>query len=82
MSALPRVTSTAADAQAAARCTSDLAALHATNAQPTMKSKRDSFRLKTIAVSGPALEAEMDAGVPLNTRKELAAERALFTTFR
>jgi hypothetical protein len=82
MSALPRVTSTAAEAQAAARCTSELSHLHAARSHSSSKSKLSSTRLKTIAVSGAALEAEMDAAVPLNTRKELAAERAMFTTFR
>jgi hypothetical protein len=33
-------------------------------------------------MSKAPLAAEMDSSVPLNTRKELAAERALFTTFR
>ncbi len=80
MSSLPRVTSIADESQAAAKCTSDLSNLHAAMAPRHSESRH--MRMKSIAISNPALEAEMDSSVPLGTRKELAAERALFTTFR
>ena len=80
MSALPRVTSTAAEAQEASKHTSDLSHLHAPRALQACRDR--SSRLSSIAVSAAPLAAETDPLVPLNTRKELAAERALFTTFR
>jgi hypothetical protein len=80
MSSLPRVTSIADEAEAAAKCTSDLSNLHSAMASRSSNSRN--IRLKSIAISSPALGAEMDSSVPLSTRKELAAERALFTTFR